>query len=311
MAPDYRRIIDAETWAFIDQTNGFYPADTATRPIAEQRAIYDEMCRVFRQPRPSGVKVCDRYVRAVPVRDYRAGDGAAHVLFFHGGGFVVGGLDSHDDICAEICAQTGFGVTSVDYRLAPEHCFPDDFDDALVVWRHLCTRQTGPIVLVGDSAGGAICAGLSHALRSETRRPDGQVLIYPGLGFLAESQSMEIHADAPMLSRDDCLFYRDLRVGERTELLADPRCCPLRAEEFTRLPSTVVFAADCDPLADEALHYAEAIRADGGAAESYREEGLVHGYLRARHSSARARESFSRIIYAIARLGSRLSDGAV
>ncbi len=310
MRTGYRQIIDAETWAFIERSDSFYPADTATRTVAEQRAIYDAMCRAFHAPRPEGVTVTDRLVEAVPVREYRSGTADAHVLYFHGGGFVVGGLDSHDDICAEICARTGCNVTAVAYRLAPEHVFPADLEDALTVWYELCAWQAGPIVLVGDSAGGTICAGLSHALRDTPRQPDGQVLIYPGLGFLPESRSMEIHASAPMLTREDCLFYRDLRIGDDVGWLSDPRCCPLRAEGFALFPPTVVFVAECDPLADEGIAFAEAIRADGGTARHVREDGLVHGYLRARHMAARARESFERILSAIADLGDVRPDNA-
>lgn len=307
MTPDYRQIIDAETWAFIERTHGFYPADTATRTVAEQRDLYDAMCRAFRAPRPDSVTVTDLRVGPVPVRDYRLGGGAARVLFFHGGGFTLGGLDSHDDICAEICARTGFDVTAVDYRLAPEHSFPADLEDALCVWRDLSKSESRRIVLVGDSAGGTICAGLSRALHGAPRRPDGQVLIYPGLGFRPEGRSMVLHADAPLLSRADCTFYRDIRVGGNADLLADPRCCPLRAEHFAQLPATVAFAAECDPLADEAASYVEAIRNDGGTARFVLETGLVHGYLRARHSVGRARRSFARIVSAIADLGSGVS----
>ena len=300
---DYDELLDADIRAFIERTNSFYPPDTATRPVAEQRAIYDRMSAAFRAPRPEGVTVTDRSRASVGLRDYTCGGGAAYVLFFHGGGFVVGGLDSHDDVCAEICARTGFDVTAVDYRLAPEHVFPADHEDALTAWHDLTARHTGRIVLVGDSAGGTICAGLSHALRGEPRRPDGQVLIYPGLGFDTESASMTTHACAPMLSRDDCRAYRGLRVGGDLDLLDDPRCSPLRAETFAGLPPTVIFAAECDPLADEAQAYASAIRQAGGHARSRCDSGLVHGYLRARHTSETAEFAFSRIISAISELG--------
>lgn len=174
MTLDYGSIIDAETWAFIERTNAFYPPDTATRTVAEQRAVYDRMCRAFHAPHPPGVAVRDRSIGALRLRDYSVGGGAARVLYLHGGGFVVGGLDSHDDVCAELCAGTGYDVTAVDYRLAPEHRFPADFDDAMTAWRDLAAQAPGPIVLVGDSAGGALCAGLSHALRGDARAPAGQ-----------------------------------------------------------------------------------------------------------------------------------------
>ena len=117
---DYERLIDEETWGFIRRTAESYPDDTVEMSIADQRRVYDTMCQDFRQPRPPGVDVQDRSADGVPVRVYTAGDPTRNVIYFHGGGFVVGGLDSHDDVCAEICVQTGYRIISVDYRLCPE-----------------------------------------------------------------------------------------------------------------------------------------------------------------------------------------------
>ncbi len=306
MRPDYDTLIDTQTWAFIAKTAQSFPDDTATRPIKAQRAIYNAMCRQFYAGRPDGVEVLDHQIASVPVRTYSSGDAAARVLFFHGGGFVVGGLDSHDDVCAEICDQTGFEVTAVDYRLAPEHLFPADHNDACTVWQHLASRP-GPIILVGDSAGGALCAGLAHTLRAEPRQPAGQVLIYPGLGAGLETESMTAHAHAPMLTRADCALYQNFRLGDDPSLLNDPRCCPLRAEDFSGLPPTVIFAAQCDPLCDDARLYTAQLTRAGVAARCFVEPGLVHGYLRARHSVDRAREGFGRIVAAIKDLGTGLS----
>ena len=122
---DYTKLIDAETWAFIKRTNSFYPPDTVDYTIEEQRAVYNRMCREFFGGHPEGVSAEDSSipapVQAIPIRIYRksAARPAAVVLYCHGGGFILGGLDSHDDVCAELCTRTGFEVVSVDYRLAP------------------------------------------------------------------------------------------------------------------------------------------------------------------------------------------------
>ena len=118
MPADYDSLIDAETWAFIRKTEAAYPEDTSSLDVEGQRRIYDAMAAEFRQPRPKGVEVEDLSADGVPVRLYTAGEPGSTVMYFHGGGFVVGGLDSHDDVCAEICANTGYRVISVDYRLA-------------------------------------------------------------------------------------------------------------------------------------------------------------------------------------------------
>jgi len=293
----YDGLIDAQTWAFIRETESFYPPDAIGLSTEGQRAFYDRMCKAFHAGRPPGVTVQDTALGDIPLRQYQSQPNAkAQVLYLHGGGFVVGGLNSHDDICAEICARTGFDVTAVAYRLSPEHPFPQDFDDALAA------AQAGskPLVLVGDSAGGNLCAALSAALETPSL---GQVLIYPSLGPPTPTASMTTHAYAPMLTAQDCVYYAQIRAAQNPQTLDDPRFSPLRAASFAGLPPTIAISAECDPLADDAALYCTAIASAGGRARHIREAGLVHGYLRARHRADRARASFARIIHVIAALG--------
>lgn len=289
--PDYQSLIDAATWDFIRRTEASYPPDTASLSIPDQRRIYDGMCRAFFRGYPPGVTAQEATIGTVPCRVY-PGEGPASVVYLHGGGFVVGGLHSHDDICAEIRAVTGLPVISVDYRLCPEHAHPAAFDDACAVVRAVA----GPLVLVGDSAGGNLAAAAAHALRDPRIR--GQVLIYPGLGGNPDAGSYLTHARAPMLTRDDVLFYKDIRHGGPPPM-EDPTVNPLRDTDFSGLPPTLAIAAECDPLADDAPAYAACIRAAGGRAHAVTEPGLVHGYLRARASVPRAAASFDRIITAL------------
>jgi acetyl esterase len=296
--PDYSRIIDAPTWDFIHATDASYPPDTASLSIADQRAIYDRMCRAFFRGYPPGVSATDQPLGDVPCRHYHGTGGT--VVYFHGGGFVVGGLHSHDDVCAEICATTGLHVISVDYRLCPEHIHPASFNDAVAATRAIAAAFPGPIVLVGDSAGGNLAAATAHAIgRGGANGIVGQVLIYPGLGGDMDTGSYITHAHAPMLTRDDVLFYHTIRHGDAAPL-HDPTSAPLQDTNFTALPPTLAIGAECDPLCDDAAAYAAAIRAAGGKAHAICEAGLVHGYLRARATVPRAAASFDRITTAIA-----------
>jgi acetyl esterase len=296
---DYDSLIDAETWAFIRLTDASYPPDTATRSIAEQRAIYDGMCRIFHRGYPPGVTAEDLVIAGVPCRRYSGVQPT--VLYLHGGGYVVGSLQSHDDVCADICQRTGLSVVSADYRLSPEYLHPAAFDDACAVARALLAA--GPIVLAGDSAGGNLAAATAHALRGHPGIL-GQVLIYPGLGGDVDRGSYLAHANAPMLTRDDVLFYKDIRHGGPPPE-GDPTVAPLQDTDFTRLPPTVVISAECDPLADDGPAYAAKIRAAGGRAHAVVEPGLTHAYLRARSSVRRAADSFTRICTAIAGLAAK------
>jgi acetyl esterase len=299
-APDYQSLIDAETWAFIRQTADYYPPDAIDMTIARQREVYDRMCRAFHRGYPPGVQTTDRSFAGVSARVYDSGAATVTVVYFHGGGFVVGGLHSHDDVCAEICAQTGLRVVAADYRLAPEHRHPAHFDDCRAVTRAVADHYGPALVLVGDSAGGALAASVCHAVRGEGLGIRGQVLIYPGLGGDRDRGSYLTHAQAPMLTRDDVLFYEQIRYdGPVPE--ADPTAMALRDRDFTGLPPTLVISAECDPLADDGRDYRDRILAAGGQAEWVLEPGLVHGYLRARCTVRRAADSFARVTAAIRR----------
>lgn len=298
----YAELIDAETWAFIDKTNASYPEDAVNLSLQEQCDLYDQMCEQFKVAYPAGVVSADTAIQTtthdIPIRQYslEGSEPKAQILYFHGGGFLVGGLESHDDVCAELCARTGFSVTSVDYRLAPAHIFPAAHEDVVAAY-HFVTEAALPIILVGDSAGGNLAASLAHVTREFSIKPIGQVLIYPGLTHDLSAPSYTEHANAPMLSTADIEFYRDLVTGgiDRSQ---DPKCAPLADRDFSDLPPTHAFAAACDPLLDDARKYCERVNTAGGEAYFYEEMGLVHGYLRARHSVKRARDSFDRIVQA-------------
>lgn len=290
---DYQSLIDDPTWVFIARTAAHYPEDTASAPIGRQRQVYDALCQSFAAGTPAGVTTEDRTMAGVPCRIY-AGTLPA-ILYLHGGGFVVGGLESHHDVCAEICAASGLRVVSADYRLSPEHAHPAAFDDAVAVARVLLSE--GPVVFAGDSAGATLAAAAAAALRADPGLR-GQVLIYPGLGGDSGTGSYLTHAQAPMLTRDDVLFY----AGIRRAAPGDPTAAPLLDPDLSGLPPTVAISAECDPLADDALHYCARLTAAGTRSHRILEPGLVHGYLRARHSVPRAAASFLRIIAALTAL---------
>lgn len=304
---DYKTLIDAETWTFIERTNSYYPPETIDYTIAQQREIYDRMCREFFAGYPAGVAVETSAIATpthdIPIRIYRsASQPAATVLYIHGGGFILGGLDSHDDVCAELCARTGCEVVSVDYRLAPEYLHPAAFDDAMSAFAWAASSRDRPILLCGDSAGGNLCAAVAHATRGQAKRPVGQVLIYPGLGGDRSKGSYVTHAEAPMLTLRDLEFYKHIRTGG-ADRAGDATLAPLADTDFANLPPTVLITAECDPLSSDGETYRDRIIAGGGRATWVEEPGLVHGYLRARHTVGRARESFTRIVDAASALG--------
>jgi acetyl esterase len=301
--PDYDTLLDAEMRAYLARTDGFYPPDAVDLTIAEQRAVYDGMCAAFHAGRPLGVTVTDEGHGGVPCRRYETGEARATVVYFHGGGFVVGGLHSHDDVCAEICDRTGYRVVSVDYGLAPEVPFPGCFNDAWAATQAIAARWQGDLVLAGDSAGGNLAAAVAHHARGTGLAIAGQVLIYPSLGGDMSRGSYVTHADAPQLSTRDMAFYQKIRTGGLAIAKGDPRFAPLRDRDFSGLPATVIFTAECDPLSSDGEAYRDVLLDAGGNAIWIEEAGLVHGYLRARTMASKAGASFDRIVAALKALG--------
>lgn len=299
---DYSALLDAEILAFIRKSESF-PSEG--EGLEAERRAYARMCAAFRQERPEGVTTEDRRIGQVPVRVYEQGEPSCTVVYAHGGGFVKGGLESHDDICAEICNQTGYRVVAVDYRLAPEHAHPAAFDDCFAAVEWVEESLDLPIVLAGDSAGATLMASVAHHARGRLRNVIGQVLIYPALGADGTGASYRDHAEAPLLSAAALMYYRGVRSGGVVPA-GDATYSPLLDKDFDDLPRTVIFTAECDPGASDGADYARLLEAADVPVKLVHERGLVHGFLRARHMSARADASFERIVLAIEALGQGL-----
>ncbi|MFQ5564867.1 MAG: alpha/beta hydrolase [Paracoccaceae bacterium] len=293
-------ITDAEVLEFIARTDIFYPPNAVEHTIADQRRFYDEMCDAFRQPRPAGVTVTNETIDgpggAISQRRYVPENARpVTVVYFHGGGFIVGGLESHDDVCAEIAAATGCPVISVDYRLSPEHIHPAAYDDSLAAARAALAK--GPVILAGDSAGGNLAAAVAQTLRGAAIR--GQVLIYPGLG--GEGVGLPSYtecAEVPMLPTRDIRYYRTIRSGGPVPE-DDPTFSPLVASDLGGLAPCFISAAGVDPLRDDGVEYDRRLVGAGVTAYCVVEPQLPHGHLRARTMSHRARDAFGRILDAI------------
>jgi len=297
--PDYSVLIDDETRAYIARGAEFYPPNAVDLTITQQRAVYDEMCAAFHAGHPEGVQTWDEPHGGIPCRRYETGAHEVTLIYYHGGGFVVGGLHSHDDVCAELCARSGVRVISVDYGLAPETVFPGCYNDAKAAFDAISATYPGPLMLAGDSAGGNLAAAVTHHARA---RITGVVLIYPGLGGDRTKGSYVEHADAPELKTRDMEFYKKVRTGGVTPPEGDARFAPLQDTDFTGLPPTVIVTAQCDPLSSDGESYCDAITAAGGRAVWFEQEGMVHGCLRARNMSTRGAAFFDRVADAVTAL---------
>jgi acetyl esterase len=300
----YDSEIDKETWAFIEKTKSFYSDELLSYSIEQQRLEYNQMCRAFDTHRQYKLIIKTEEWDTIPVRIYEPQNSMGTLIYFHGGGFVVGDLDSHHDVCANLAEKSQLRVVSVAYSLAPEHKHPAQFNDAYHAVKIASNTYPEPLIVAGDSAGGNLAACVCHSLRSTDINLSGQVLIYPSLGTNMDSKSFIIHSNAPLLSTKDMLYYKKIRC-ENDVPEDDATFAPLNDEDFSNLPPTIVFTAACDPLVDDGEKYCEKITNSGGLAKWINEAGLVHGYLRARSEVARASNSFERIAFAAASLAQK------
>jgi acetyl esterase len=286
----YPTVSDPGMRAFLEAGEKLYPSNAVDFSLAEQRIFYTQYCQHFAGKRPDGVKTEDFSIGAIPCRRYRPKNPTGKLLYLHGGGFVLGGLDSHDSICADLAQGTGLEVTAVEYRLAPEHPCPAAINDC---WEVL--RAIGPCVVTGDSAGGNLAAALCIKVRDEDGPTiKGQVLIYPGLGGDLTKGSYITQANAPGLTLHDVKHYHAAYGGEGNKL-----AYPLLETNFKNLPPAFLVACGLDPLHDDCEAYAHRLRAHGVAADVRDEPLLVHAFLRARNMSEPAAKSFAAIIAAI------------
>lgn len=299
---DYLRVLDNDVLAFIKDVETYFPHTRYEETISEHRARYDAMAKGLCGPLQKDITL--RELDApVPLRAYLPENPSTdtEILYMHGGGFIVGSLETHHDICADIAAGTEFCVTAVDYRLAPEHVYPACRDDCCDALRHLARQSDRSFILMGDSAGGYLAAATALKIRDKAEnellsRIIGIIGIYPTYGGDRSVSSYQVHANAPMLTTAGIAFYDKLLFNSDSE--AARAAAPLMAEDLSRMPPTISFSAQFDPLADDGPLFAKRLREAGCKASCIIDMGLVHAHLRARHSTSLASESFARVIAA-------------
>lgn len=266
------------------------PSFTA-RPVAEARRELDHVAPTLDVERARDVAAYDRSVggAAGPLRarvyvpDAVRGP-APGLVYFHGGGWVVGSIESHDRTCRALASRAGIVVISIEYRLAPEHPFPAAADDAIAATRWVLANAASlemdpaAIAVGGDSAGGNLTAVACQALRHEERKPAFQVLIYPGTDMTRSLPSHAMFTEGYFLSKAATDWYLDHYMQPGSDL-RDLRASPLFADDLSGLPPALVITCGFDPLRDEGKAYADKMRAAGVEVESVCFEGQMHGVL--------------------------------
>lgn len=285
----------------------------ASGTVAEARAAFRFMTVDMRDPanlKPVAA-VEDTTYAAVEgpraARVYRpAGSGPVPtVLFLHGGGFVIGDIETHDDHGRRICHDVGAVVVSIDYRLAPENPFPAGHDDCVAAlrWVHAHIAELGGdatrVAVAGDSAGGNLSAAVAIAARDEGLPLAAQLLIYPATDFTetaTEHSSRTENAEGLFLTNEDMLWFRDQYLGTAAEALAlDPRASTLAASDLSGLAPAVVGTGEFDPLRDEGNAYASALGKAGVQVSHHQYPGMIHGFFGLGHVSEAADRATSEL----------------
>ena len=267
-SPDFSTLRAADYRAALAAMPGFAPGDA----IAAQHDL-----------------ILDGAAGPLRARLYRPDDSAALplVIYFHGGGFVLCGLDSHDNICRTLARRSGALVLSVDYRLAPEARFPAAAEDAVaaVRWAAAHAAQLGAdparIAVAGDSAGGNLAAVACQQLRGSGIALRHQLLLYPYLDCTdtaTGSASYRACATGYFLSAAELDWYRAQYLGNRADA-ADVRASPLCQRDLHGLPPATIITAEYDPLRDQGEGYGEALQRAGNSATVRRWPGQFHGFI--------------------------------
>jgi acetyl esterase len=264
------------------------PYSSLDAPAA--RALYRDTRGKLAAAAPDVARVEDLDADGLRVRHYRplgsaAGEVLPALVYFHGGGWTIGDLDTHDVPCRELANLARCAVLSVDYRLAPEHRFPAAADDAVAATRwvhaHAAALAVDParIAVGGDSAGGNLAAVAAIVLRDAGGPPLAmQALIYPSIDLAADSASHRELGEGHLLTRDSIRWFVGNYLASPDEV-RDWRASPIRAADLSRLPPAYVVTAGFDPLRDEGEAYAVALHAAGVPVTYECFEGMIHGFV--------------------------------
>jgi acetyl esterase len=289
--PDRARL-DPQARVLLERLDaeGFPPVCTLSAPDA--RRVYRES-RASLVPAPLFVEEIRELSLPGPAAALRAraylprasGDALPGLVYFHGGGFIYGDIDTHDGVCRGIANSTPCVVVSVDYRLAPEHPFPAAVEDAVAATRWVATNASAlgidanRLIVAGDSAGGNLAAVVAIAAREAAApRIAMQVLIYPVTDFAEEHESASLFSEGYLLTREGMRWVKRNYLRDEKDA-TDWRASPLRCGDLSGLPPAYVITAGFDPLRDEGKAYAERLMQAGTSVTLECFEGQVHGFL--------------------------------
>jgi acetyl esterase len=285
-------VLDPEIQRLLDAMNALPPVAPADVPVAQARAAHIEETARLAGEGPAVAEVREFALPGpggdIPIRSYRPDGARGTIAYLHGGGWVVGNLESVDAVCRALALAAGATVASIDYRLAPEHPFPAAVDDTLAALRALA-NDDGPLAVAGDSAGANLATVAARRLRGELTLA-AQLLVYPVTDAGVNTPSYREFSVGHGLSAEAMSHFWTLYLAGADG--GDPDASPLRsAGDLAGVAPAYVLTADEDVLRDEGEAYAEALQREGVPVTLRRREGTIHGFWRWQAASSVARET--------------------
>ena len=285
-------MLDPQVRDYLDHVAALNRPPLETLPLDEARATFDQ---IFAQlgGSPTAVERVEDVAAPgprgpIPIRIYHP-EGAASpaplLIYYHGGGYVCGSLDSYDAVCRKLAHESGFVVASVDYRLAPEHPAPEPGNDAYAAFLWLAAHARDyaadpeRLAIGGDSAGGGLAANVALRARDEKGPPImHQVLVYPAVASAEGNASARAYGRGYGLTNERLAFYWRSYIPQ-PELAALPYVLADSAQSLRDLPPATILMAECDPLHDMGVAYAERLQRDGVPVELHVYEGMIHAFF--------------------------------
>jgi len=298
--------LDPQARALLERLARSPAVDLDTLSAAQARRAYREGRLALAPPPLAMEETRDfSFPGGVRARFYRPlgekpGEALPVALYFHGGGWTCGDLDTHDSVCRGIALHGCCAVVAVDYRMGPEHKFPAAVEDAVAAVKWVSANagalriDPSRLAVAGESAGGNLAAVASIALRESGPAIAMQVLVYPVIDQAADTGSLERFATGYSLTRDLLRWYQKQYLRDERDR-ADWRASPLRASDHARLPHAYILTAGFDPLLDEGKAYADRLTQAGVSVVYECFEGMIHGFLPMGGALAAARHAHYRI----------------
>ncbi len=279
--------------------------------LKENYEIYRKILSFFKAPIKKDYNTLDHRImiegREIPVRLFLPDDRDIEglLIFFHGGGWVTGDIDSYTNVCRNMANQTKHTVISVDYRLAPENPFPKGLEDCYYVTQEIFEKrgilnvQSDNISLIGDSAGGNLAAAVSLMARDRGGfSPKKQILIYPATNYdhgeNSPFPSVRENGTDYIMTSQMIQDYLDLYVKNEEDKL-NPYVAPILSEDLSKQPETLIITAEFDPLRDEGEAYGEKLREFGNKVKIHRVDDTIHGFFSSLRNTAYIAEAYEKI----------------